>query len=71
MPGGVARTATLALTNATLPYVVRLANHGLEALRDDARFALGLNVHEGKLTHAGVGEAFNLDAISPAEALTS
>ena len=71
MPGGVARTATLALTNATLPYVVRLANHGLDALRGDARFALGLNVHAGKLTHAGVGEAFNLDAISPAEALTS
>jgi alanine dehydrogenase len=71
MPGGVARTATLALTNATLPYVVRLANQGLDALRDDARFALGLNVHEGKLTHVGVGEAFNLDAISPAEALTS
>ena len=71
MPGGVARTATLALTNATLPYVVRLANQGLEALRDDARFALGLNVHEGKLTHAGVGEAFNLDAVSPTEALTS
>jgi alanine dehydrogenase len=71
MPGGVARTATLALTNATLPYVVRLANQGLDALRDDARFALGLNVHEGKLTHAGVGEAFNLDAVSPTEALTS
>ena len=71
MPGGVARTATLALTNATLPYVVLLANQGLDALRDDARFALGLNVHEGKLTHAGVGEAFNLDAVSPTEALTS
>ena len=71
MPGGVARTATLALTNATLPYVVRLANHGLDALRGDSRFALGLNVHAGKLTQAGVGEAFSLDAISPAEALNS
>ena len=71
MPGGVARTATLALTNATLPYVVRLADQGQDALRGDARFALGLNVHAGKLTHAGVGEAFSLDAISPAEALTS
>ena len=71
MPGGVARTATLALTNATLPYVVRLANQGLDALRGDARFALGLNVHAGKLTHAGVGEAFSLDVISPDEALTS
>ncbi|MEC7992546.1 MAG: alanine dehydrogenase [Pseudomonadota bacterium] len=71
MPGGVARTATLALTNATLPYVVRLADQGLDALRGDPRFALGLNVHVGKLTHAGVGEAFSLDAISPAEALIS
>lgn len=69
MPGGVARTATLALTNATLPYVVRLANSGLDALRDDPRFALGLNVHDGKLTHAGVGEAFSLDVVAVQDAL--
>ena len=69
MPGGVARTATLALTNATLPYVVRLANSGLDALRDDPRFALGLNVHDGKLTHAGVGEAFRLDVVAVQDAL--
>ena len=69
MPGGVARTATLALTNATLPYVVRLANSGLDALRDDPRFALGLNVHDGKLTHAGVGEAFSLDGAAVQDAL--
>ena len=69
MPGGVARTATLALTNATLPYVVRLANSGLDALRDDPRFALGLNVHDGKLTHAGVGEAFSLDVAAVQDAL--
>jgi alanine dehydrogenase len=48
-----------------------LADQGLDALRGDSRFALGLNVHAGKLTHAGVGEAFNLDTVSPAEALTS
>ena len=45
MPGGVARTATLALTNATLPYVVRLANSGLDALRDDPRFGVGRKHH--------------------------
>ena len=69
MPGGVARTATLALTNATLPYVMRLADRGLDALRSDPCFALGLNVHEGLLTHQGVGEAFNFDTVSPEDAL--
>ena len=69
MPGGVARTATLALTNATLPYVMRLADRGLDALRSDPHFALGLNVYAGRLTHQGVGEAFNFDTVSPEDAL--
>ena len=69
MPGGVARTATLALTNATLPYVVRLANEGVDALRADDKFALGLNVHAGRLTHEGVGQALDMAAILPTEAL--
>lgn len=69
MPGGVARTATLALTNATLPYVLRLASEGVDALRVDDKFALGLNVHAGRLTHEGVGQALDMAAISPAEAL--
>jgi alanine dehydrogenase len=56
MPSAVARTATLALTQATLPYVLVLAEHGLdEALRRDAGLAGGLQVHEGQLTAAALG----------------
>jgi alanine dehydrogenase len=61
MPGGVARTSTLALTNATLPYALTLANKGWEqACRDDRALALGLNVVKGKVTYPGVAEAFDL-----------
>ena len=46
MPGGVARTSTFALTNATLPYVMSLANNGVEgALKNNTNFSNGLNVH--------------------------
>jgi alanine dehydrogenase len=62
MPGGVARTSTLALTNATLPYTMTLANKGWErACREDRALALGLNVVNGKVTYPGVAEAFGLD----------
>ena len=62
MPGGVARTSTLALTNATLPYALTLANKGWErACRDDRALALGLNVVKGKVTYPGVAEAFDLE----------
>jgi alanine dehydrogenase len=55
MPGVVPRTATLALNNATLPFVLTLADHGLvEALRIDPDLANGLNIHAGKVTHAAV-----------------
>lgn len=61
MPGAVPRTSTLALTNATFPYVVTLANKGWrEACRQDRTLALGLNVVAGKVTYAGVAEAFDL-----------
>ena len=61
MPGGVPRTSTLALTNATLPYAVRLAKHGWrKACKDDRALALGLNVVEGKVVYPGVAEAFGL-----------
>lgn len=57
MPAAVARTATLALTQATLPYAEKLANLGLRrALDEDAGFMEGLQVHAGKLTHAGLAE---------------
>jgi alanine dehydrogenase len=61
MPGAVPRTSTLALTNATLPYAVKLANQGWqEACRRDAALKLGLNIVNGKIVYAGVAEAFGL-----------
>ena len=67
MPGGVPVTSTLALTNATLPYVLQLANEGYrEALRESPALMKGLNVHAGKVTYKKVAEAFNLQYF-PAE----
>lgn len=61
MPGGVPRTSTLALTNATLPYALQLANKGWkQALKDNAALKKGLNVVDGKVTYPGVAEAFGL-----------
>lgn len=66
MPGAVARTSTLALTNATLPYVVKLADRGVSgALGSDPGFLPGLNVAQGKLTCEGVALAQGLEYISP------
>ena len=60
MPGAVPATATRALTNATLPYVLQLAGKGWkQALADDQALALGLNVHEGKITYAAVAQVFS------------
>ncbi len=62
MPGAVARTSTLALTNATLPYARQLAAKGWkQACQDDRALALGLNVVGGKVTYPGVAEAFDLE----------
>ncbi|MES1980865.1 MAG: alanine dehydrogenase [Pseudomonadota bacterium] len=61
MPGGVPHTSTLALTNATLPYVLQLANKGWrQALRDNAALCKGLNIVDGKITYKGVALAFGL-----------
>jgi alanine dehydrogenase len=58
MPGAVARTATFALANVTLPYALALANKGLhQALTDDAALAKGLNLHHGQVTHPAVAES--------------
>jgi alanine dehydrogenase len=58
MPGAVPRTSTLALTNATLPYLVQLADLGAEeALKKDAGFMLGLNTYRGKVTHPVLAES--------------
>jgi alanine dehydrogenase len=66
MPGGVPRTSTLALTNATFPYAKRLARRGWkQACRDDPSLFLGLNVIEGKVVYPGVAEAFGLPVADP------
>lgn len=69
MPGAVPNTSTRALSHQTLPYVLRLAGRGLDALRDDPLFLPGLNTHAGTLTQAGVGTAFDLAARAPGEAV--
>jgi len=62
MPGAVPRTSTFALTNATLPYVRALADHGWQkALGRDAGFAAGLNVHEGAITHEAVARDLGME----------
>jgi alanine dehydrogenase len=71
MPGAVSRTATLALTTATLPYGLEIANKGLEAAcESDAVIARGVNTYGGKLTYKAVGEAFDMD-YTPLDALVS
>src|SRR3982751_2723132 len=63
MPGAVPNTSTYALTNATLPYTVALADKGWQqALRDDRSLALGLNTHAGQVTYAPVAEAHGLES---------
>jgi len=64
MPGAVPNTSTYALTNATLPYAVALADQGWQrACTDDHSLALGLNTHAGQLTNTPVGEAVGIDAV--------
>ena len=70
MPGAVARTSTLALGNATMPFMMALANKGWKkACADDKHLLAGLNVHAGKLTYEAVGKALGLPTISGADAL--
>ncbi len=62
MPGGVPRTSTLALTNATLPYALALAGKGWQkACSDDAALKLGVNVVDGRVTYQGVADAFGME----------
>jgi alanine dehydrogenase len=62
MPGAVPATSTRALTNATLPYVIALANKGVSnALADDAALAKGLKTHAGKVMHPAVADAFGYE----------
>ncbi len=63
MPGSVPRTSTFALTNATIPYVAKLANHGLDALKKDNALAKGVNVFKGKITYKAVADAVGMDLV--------
>ena len=70
MPGGVPRTSTLALTNATLPFLVKLANKGYQkALGEDKNFLAGLNVHKGHVTYKAVADVFGHAYVDPGEAI--
>jgi alanine dehydrogenase len=70
MPGGVPRTSTFALNNATLPYVLALADKGFrKALEDDRHLLEGLNVHRRQVTHRAVARALGLEFVEPARAL--
>jgi alanine dehydrogenase len=70
MPGGVARTSTFALTNATLPFAVQLANKGArQAMLDDPHLLAGLNVHAGKVTYKAVADDLGYAYVPAAEAL--
>jgi len=66
MPGAVARTSTIALGNATMPYMLALADKGWkQACIDDEHLMNGLNVHAGQLTYYAVGKALGIDVVSP------
>lgn len=70
MPGSVPNTSAYALNNATLPYIVALADHGLDALRLDRHLRNGLNVHRGMVTYAPVAEALGYDFVDAEDALS-
>jgi alanine dehydrogenase len=71
MPGGVPRTSTFALNNATLPFVLALAGKGAKkALQDDRHLLAGLNVHRGQVTHREVAQALGYDFVEPLAAIT-
>ena len=64
MPGAVAKTSTLALTNATLPYALQIANKGWKkAMQENKEIRLGANVIDGKVTYQAVADAFGLEYV--------
>ena len=71
MPGAVPRTSTFALNNATLPFVLALADKGFGALAEDRHLLAGLNVHRGRITHPAVAEALKLDYVDAARAIAA
>ncbi|WP_299843452.1 alanine dehydrogenase [uncultured Paracoccus sp.] len=72
MPGAVARTSTIALGNATMPFLLALADKGWrQAVLDDPHLRAGLSTHQGRLTSLPVGEALHLDAVTPEQVLAA
>jgi alanine dehydrogenase len=69
MPGAVAHTSTFGLTNATLPYVIKLANRGLDSLRDDDALRQGLNIAAGKVTLQAIATQYGYEYVSPEDYL--
>lgn len=71
MPGAVPRTSTFALSNQTAPYILRVADDGINGLRKDNALLCGLNTYNGCLTYSGIAEAFDLQYIQPTQALAN
>ena len=70
MPGAVARTSTMALNHATLPFTLALANKGAkQAMQDDVHLLNGLNVCRGKVTYKSVADDQGLEYLAPKDAL--
>ena len=69
MPGAVARTSTIALNNATLPFGLMLAKHGIEAAAMNEHLAMGVNVYQGHITNHAVAHALNLKFVDLKELL--
>lgn len=70
MPGAVPRTSTIALSNQTSAYILKLANEGLDAIRNDPALQFGLNTHRGLVTHPALAESLGLQYTDPMWALT-
>ena len=71
MPGSVPLTSSHALNNATLPFGLKIANMGLDALRADKHLLNGLNVHRGMITNQAVATALNKIMVQPIDALNN
>ena len=70
MPGGVPRTSTIALNNATLPFLTKLANDGYnKTLKNDSNFLAGLNVYKGQVTYKAVADVFGHEFVDPSSVL--
>ena len=70
MPGAVARTSSRALNNATLPFVIALANKGYQkALQDDPHLLNGLNIHKGHVTYEAVARDLGMEFLPPAKVI--